>query len=156
MGLLIIGMTTDGLGFLSTCSTIGIILVGLGFCVRKNELAARGWAQASGMILTSRVQDAPAPKGGREFFPVIEYEFSFDGQTFKTSHWRVGNYSLGQRETAETITSCYPAGSRVNVFVNPKHPAKSVLEYGTSPLSWIPLVLGTLLIALASLPLFVK
>jgi hypothetical protein len=87
---------------------------------------------------------------------VIDYEFLHHGRAFKSSRRRMGNYASGLSADAEAITSRYPAGSSVTVFVNPNNPEKSVLEYGVSPLSWIPLGLGLIFVLMSLLPLFMK
>ena len=75
--------------------------------------------------------------------PVIEYEFDYQGQRFKSAHWRFGNYSTGNSDSAREVTSRYPVGAAVTVFVNPRRPAKSVLETHTSAMSLVPFILGS-------------
>jgi hypothetical protein len=119
-------------------------------------MSTRSWPRTPGSIVTSKIDRQYAGTGTYQNVPVIEYEFPYKKLVFRSSHWRVGNYASGIREEAETIISHYPAGSTVTVFVNAKEPAKSVLEHGTSPLSWMLIVFGIILIALALLPFIVE
>jgi hypothetical protein len=143
----------------------GPLLIGLPFGILPlafggwqiwRESAPRRWSKVSGTILSSRIDVTATSYGGKTFIPVIEYEYRFNDQSFKSSRCRVRNYVSGQSSDAEMIRSRYPAGSAVTVFVNPRHPEKSVLEYGVSPLSWVPIALGLIFISLALLPLFLK
>jgi len=84
---------------------------------------------------------------------VIEYEFNFRGRSFKSSHWRVGNYTIGNEEGAEAVTSRYPTGSPVRVFVNQSRPLRSVLEANNSSLCWLPFGFGIFLLAVLLLGL---
>ncbi len=78
--------------------------------------------------------------------PVIEYEFNHNGQLIRSSHWRFGNYSVVRRAGAEAVTSRYPVGAVVTVYVNHRNPSKSVLEPVHSTLSWVPFALGILFV----------
>jgi len=106
--------------------------------------------------VSSRIEAASGGSGEKTVTPVIVYEFRYNGQSFKSSQRRLRNYASGQRADAEAISSHYPAGSSVTVFVNPRKPEQSVLEYGVTPLSWIPLAVGLVFISLALLPLLAR
>jgi hypothetical protein len=93
---------------------------------------------------------------GLSVLPVIEYEYHYDGQTFKSSHWSPGNYISGRKAAAEAVVSRYPAGSGAEVYINPKHPVKSVLEFGPTFLSRMLITSGLVFFALALLPLAIK
>ena len=116
------------------------------------ELSPRKWSRVAGTIVSSRID----VHGENFFTPVIVYEYRFNEQSFKSSRRRLRNYVSGQSADAEAVHSRYPAGSSVTVFVNPGKPEKSVLEYGVTPLSWIPIALGLVFISLVLLPLLVK
>lgn len=105
-----------------------------GFWILRRERAARKWPQAAGVIVKSTTEGGP-----KETRPVIE--FKYQGQSYKTSHWRFGNYTMGDRMSAKAVTSRYWAGQPVTVFVNTRQPAKSVLETSAS-LCWVPFVIG--------------
>ncbi|MGP8202239.1 MAG: DUF3592 domain-containing protein [Limisphaerales bacterium] len=134
----------------------GLLPLGFGAWQIWREFAPRKWSKVAGTIVSSRIDAAPAGSGETTFTPVIVYEYRFNGQSFKSSQRRLRNYVSGQSADAEAISSRYPAGSSVTVFVNPGKPEQSVLEYGVTPLSWIPLAVGLVFILLAFLPLLAK
>jgi hypothetical protein len=128
----------------------------LGLWVLRKELSVRKWPQVSGTIVRSTTLVLPSPRGGEEVLPLIEYEFEYRGQSFKSAHWRIGNYSAGTRDTALEILSRYALGTAVLVSVNQDNPATSVLEHRITPLSWLPIAIGVGLIFLSLLPLLSK
>ena len=56
----------------------------LGFWIRRREQAARDWSQVSGVIVTSTTLRQYVRPGTYEVSPVIEYEFSHDGRSFRS------------------------------------------------------------------------
>jgi hypothetical protein len=124
-------------------------LFALFFLIRWREGAARKWPRASGTIITSTTVRKYAGYGREEVLPVIEYEFDYQGQSYRSSHWRFGNYSEGNSASADPVVARYRVGSAVTVYVNQRHPTKSVLEIGTSSLSWIPFGFGLFTLVLA-------
>src|SRR5579864_6272861 len=77
----------------------------LGFWIRRKEQAASKWPQASGVIVASATSRRQAGRGRNEVLPVIEYEFSHDGRSFRSSHWRPLNFSVGNPTSAQAVTS---------------------------------------------------
>jgi hypothetical protein len=148
-------MNSDDRTALAVLLTLSAILFALGFWIRRREMAARRWPQVPGTIVTSKT-DPPNPGRGveKDVMPVIEYEFSYQGQSWRTSHWRFGNYTFGDRGSAEIVTSRYPVGLPVTIFVNVREPRKSVLEAKPSSLSWAPFWFGTLFLAISILVIF--
>ena len=148
--------TPETLVIIKFALAVGLSAVGLGAWLRHQELAPRRWLQVNGTIVASRIEKKYASRGGYQFVPMIEYEYSYNEQTFKSSRRRAGNYISGKRKYADAVISHYPVGSSVTVFINPQKPATSALEYGITPMSWIPLGLGLFFTALALLPFFVN
>src|SRR5262249_29646109 len=131
-------MTPEDKNFLGLLVAITAGCFGIGFWIRRREATSRFWPQALGTIITSKTIREYVQTGRYQMRPVIEYEFSHNGQVLRSSHWRFGNYSVGRRAGAEAVTSRYPVGASVTVYVNQQDPAKSVLEAGHSTLSWVP------------------
>jgi hypothetical protein len=149
----------DAILFLEFALGIGLLSLGLGAWLRHRELAPRNWLQVNGTIVASKIDTKPISVHGiarAVCIPVIEYEYRYEEQTFKSSRRRTGNYITGKNIYAEEVISRYPIGSSVTVFINPQKPATSVLEYGTTPMSWIPLGLGIFFTTLSLLPFFLK
>src|SRR5207248_698318 len=87
----------------------------LGFWIRRRETAPRKWPQVQGTIVRCDEERRPMAKGGELVTPVIEYDFGYDGRSYKSSHWRLINYSIGNSESTRAVTSRYPLGSQVAV-----------------------------------------
>lgn len=93
--------------------------------------------------------------GNYEVSPVIEYEFTHEGRSFRSSHWRLLNFSVGNSISAQAVTSMYPVGQSVTVLVNPRNPMRSVLECQPSWLCWVPFGFGISFVALSLLALVI-
>lgn len=123
----------------------------LGFWIRRKEAAPRRWPQFPGLVVTSYTWGQPAGNGRQQVVPVVEYEFDYDGQTYRSSHWRLFNFSLGNAASAQAVTTRYAVGTPVTVYVNRHKPTKSVLETRTSALSWVPFAFAILFFTLSLL-----
>ena len=148
-------ITSDDRLVLEIFMGIAALSFAFGFWIRRREQAARDWPQASGLIVTSRTLREYAGRGREQVSPVIEYEFTHEGRSFRSSHWRPLNFSVGNSVSAQAVTSRYPVGSSVTVFVNPRNPMRSVLEYQPSWLCWVPFGFGILFAALFTMALFI-
>jgi hypothetical protein len=146
-------MSAEDKVFVESFLTVAAAFFALGFWIRRRESVARSWPRSSGVIVTSKTVRQRVSRGGEAAAPVIEYQFDYQGHSFKSSHWRFGNYSVGNVASAQTITSRYPVGLPVNVFVNPRQPMRSVLEATPSSLCWVPFGFGILLFLLITLAL---
>jgi Protein of unknown function (DUF3592) len=148
-------ITSDDRLLLEIFMSIAAFSFAFGFWIRRREQAARDWPQASGVIVASTTLRQYAGHGTYEKSPVIEYEFSHDGRSFRSDHWRPLNFSVGNSISAQAVTSRYPVGQSVTVFVNPRNPMRSVLEFQPSWLCWVPFGFGILFVALSALALVV-
>ena len=147
-------MTSENKNALESFIGMATVCFVIGLWIRHNERFSRIWPQVAGKIIVSRTERQPTGRPGQaQFVPIIEYQFTYRGQTFTSSHWRAGNYSLGDADSASAVVSRYPVESPVVVFVNPKNPAKSVLESGTTLLSWIPIGFGLGFLFLSLIPI---
>jgi hypothetical protein len=145
--------------------TAAPILIGLPFGLApllfgawqiRRELVPRTWHQVSGLILSSKIDEKQSGYGEIVFTPVVEYEYRVNDKPYKSSRRRIRAFTSGQKADAEAVTARYRVGNIVTVYVDPRDPQKSVLEYGVSPLSWVPLALGLVFISLSLIPLLVK
>jgi hypothetical protein len=137
-------MTSSDRSNLEVFTAIAGFLFALGFWIRYQEQAVRHRPQASGVITASTILWESNGRRGKIVSPVIEYEFTYNGNSYRSSHWNRFNFSLGDLFSAQAVTSRYPVGATVTVFVNPRNPMKSVLECRPSALCWVPFVFGIL------------
>src|SRR5712675_431877 len=98
----------DAILFTESFLGIGLLCIGLGVWLRQRELAPRHWIQTNGTILESRIEKQYAGHGGYQFIPIIEYEYSYNERTYKSSRRRSGNYSSGKNKYADALTARYP------------------------------------------------
>ena len=135
---------------------IAALSFAFGFWIRRREQTARDWPQTSGVIVASTTKLRPlAGFGTYEASPIIEYEFTHDGRSIRSDHWRPLNFSFGNSISAQAVTSRYPVGQSVTVFVNPRNPMRSVLEFQPSGLCWVPFCFGIMFVALFALALLI-
>ena len=145
----------DGL-FLAILMALAGFSVAVGFLIRRIEQAASKWPRASGIIVTSATESQSLGRGRTEVFPIIEYEFTHEGRSFRSSHWRKFNFSVGNSISAQAVTARYPVGSSVSVLVNPRNPMRSVLECEPSWLCWVPFGFGIIFVAITALCVFLS
>jgi len=133
---------------IETLLTISGVLFAMGFWIRHREAAIRAWPQSTGKIVKSEPLRQYVGQGREEVLPIIEYEFDYQGRSVRTSHWRFGNFSVGNNISSGAVISRYPIGSSVTVFVNQRRPEKSVLESSISALCWVPFGFGLIFVAI--------
>jgi hypothetical protein len=149
-------ITSDGRSSLEVLLTIAGFFFALGYWIRRKEQAFRHRPQTSGVITTSTTLRESNGRGGEIITPVIEYEFTYAGNSFKSSHWSLLNFSISNSLSAQAVTSRYPVGSTVTVFVNPRNPMKSVLECRPSSLCWVLFGFGILFLSFSMLVLMIN
>jgi hypothetical protein len=129
----------SGFGFV-----IGLPVLAAGLWQLRREISPRGWIRVPGAVISATIDKQATGRGGYQFVPEIRYEYRCDDRLFRSSQRRPGNYTSGRKRAAESICSRYPAGGAVTVLIDPKHRDRAVLEYGSTPLSWILIALGAL------------
>ena len=135
-------------------SKFGFVMFGvIPFCVGEfqliREIKPRSWERVTGKIISAQIKEVPGPRGGTEYMPFIRYEFSYNGKSFESDRRRISNYISGMPEDAEAVYARYPVGKSVTVFVCPQKPKLTVLEYGVTPLSWVVVGIGIVMMTLA-------
>ena len=131
-----------------------LLLIGLssaffGACTLHQETAPARWIKIKGTIVNTQIDASTVsiPNSISRvtvYIPRIDYEYFHKGELYRSSRRRPDNYIPGGLPVAEAVLARYPIRSKVTVYVNPRKPELSALEYGISPLSWLPLGLGFL------------
>lgn len=106
-----------------------------GWWSRVEARRSEYWFPAEGRVLSSRVEvraeigsDSPQ-KAIDTFWPCIEYEYQFQGETYHSDRIILVEVNY-PRKQAEALVARNPVGARVQVFVDPDHPRRAVLEKG--------------------------
>jgi len=95
---------------------------------RIGEAAA--WPAVEGVIIASSV-DAPAQHASddaNDAKPVVRYRYRAGGSELESDKVRVGGEALTTRTLAMRQAARYPVGAVVDVHVDPKDPAKALLD----------------------------
>lgn len=75
---------------------------------------------------------------GTEYRPVVTYEYSVDGRTYRQSNVYPGSFTrwkVSEREVRATLAE-YEIGQTVTVYYNPKQHSHAYLREGGMPWSW--------------------
>ncbi len=139
---------------------IGLVFLLLGGFEIREGLKTQDWIAASGKILSSEVVSGrsrrpgsmPKSGGGRSYSVAIRYRYEVSGATFEGDRVSFGNQSFKKRSKAQKLKDQYPRGKEVEVFYDPASPNSSVLRKGIG-LSWVAVLLGTLLFSLGLIAL---
>lgn len=136
-GLLIFGIVA--IPFL----IIAVILAVIILRSRGKARASRNWSRTTGRVIVSKVErrQSRTSSGGYNtaYYPVVEYEYTVNGQRYQTTRVRFGTQvGWGRPERAQNAVDQHPAGSMVQVFYDPADPAEAVLEQASSSASqWL-------------------
>ena len=120
-------------GVLSALAGLHALLYG--WWSRVEARRSEYWFPAEGRVLSSRVEvraeiGSDSPRTATDtFWPCIEYEYQFQGETYHSNKIILVEVNY-PREQAEAIVARNPVGARVQVYVDPDHPRRAVLEKG--------------------------
>lgn len=134
---------------------IGISLILAGFIwflwslysLWKNR-ESENWNITTGIVTKSKVFE-PYRKGNPSV-PIVHYEYSINGKTYKSDRIFWGNvHTSGTLDAAQKVVDKYREGKNVTVYYNQSNERESVLEPGSAQgallslvVSCIPIVAG--------------
>jgi len=109
---------------------------------------SENWKITTGIITKSKVFE-PYRKGNPSV-PIVHYEYSLYGKTYKSDRIFWGNvHTSGTRAAAQKVVNKYREGTKVTVYYNQSNEGESVLEPGSAQgtllslaVSCIPIVAG--------------
>jgi len=106
-----------------------------GWWSRVEARRSEYWFPVEGRVLSSRVEvradtGSDSPRTAIDtFWPCIEYEYQFQGETYHSDRIILVEVNY-PRKRAEALVARNPVGARVQVYVDPDHPRRAVLEKG--------------------------
>ncbi len=109
----------------------------------RESAALRTWPTVTGTVTESRVSySAPYddPDYSHAYSPVVRYEYTVEGVTYKSAEF--GDRDPGLEDWARAVVARYPVGEPVTVYYDPASPRFSALEPGRGPSPWGKLALG--------------
>ena len=109
---------------------------------------SENWNITTGIITKSKVFE-PYRKGNPSA-PIVHYEYSLNGETYKSDRIFWGNvHTSGTLDAAQKVVDKYKEGIKVTVYYNQSNERESVLEPGSTQgtllslaVSCIPIVAG--------------
>jgi len=114
---------------------IALYLVVLALMVRRllrqraEVRASANWVPAASRVISSRLDEVVASKGGRTMWPVVVYEYEVGGRVLRGERAAFGDpvgYNL-ERRVRRRLDALVAAAS-VRVFHHPTDPTQSVIE----------------------------
>lgn len=116
---------------------IGFVLLSYATRLLIKSDRAKSWPMVQGSVLDSKIRESYSSGEEKSEQIYILYEYSFNGESLRSSVWRLGNATTSSRsKSAKEILARYPIGARVMVHVNPENPKDAVLEPGKVPWVW--------------------
>jgi hypothetical protein len=119
-----------------------VTMIGFAFLACATRLLiksnrAKTWPRVQGTMLDSKIRESYSSGEEKSEQIYILYEYSVNGESLRSSVWRLGNANTSSRsKSAKEILTRYPIGARVMVHVNPENPKDAVLEPGNVPWVW--------------------
>lgn len=129
----------------------GAILLFFALRTRKKSAASLSWTPTAGTISSSTVRrNSSSDEDGHisyTFSPIVEYDYSVNGQAYKGKTIHYGITPSQDMATAQKEADRFPVGRQVTVFYNPEKPNEAVLEQKEVK-SKVGLILGIVFMAL--------
>jgi hypothetical protein len=100
--------------------------------LRGTARAAKGWSRVEGEIIASGVDLPPTHTSddATDAAAVVRYRYHAGGAVHENDRIGFGGPSLTTRMLAAKHAARYPIGAKVDVYVDPRNPARAVLEPG--------------------------
>lgn len=116
-------------------AAVGLHALLYGWWSRTQARRSEYWFPAEGRVLSSQVEvrtdtSSDSPRTAIDtYWPSIEYEYEFQGETYRSDRIILVEVNY-PRKKAEALVARNPVGARVQVYVDPSHPRRAVLEKG--------------------------
>ena len=113
----------------------GLHAILYGWWSRTQARRSEYWFPAEGRVLSSQVEvrtdtSSDPPRTAIDtYWPSIEYEYEFRGGTYRSDRIILVEVNY-PRKQADALVARNPVGARVQVYVDPSHPRRAVLEKG--------------------------
>lgn len=112
---------------------LGIVLLLFSTVVLQlpRALASPAWPSVQGVILTSEVREVGWSEDTSGWCPELSYEYPVAGRKYVSHNVELQDICISNLGSfARRVVERYPAGKRVEVYYDPRDPARAVLEPG--------------------------
>jgi len=122
---------------------IAALVVFLAHRTRRQAHDSQTWPMIPGHVVKSWVGTRRRQKGRAHYYVGVEYTYRVADKDYTSNRVRFGGSPMFQsRSSAESAAQTrYPAGMNLNVYYNPQHPEKAVLDR-QPPSLWAATLVG--------------
>ena len=113
---------------------LNVIFLGIIYFMRRKMAAVSQWPSTMGNVMMSTIEQRSSSEGGYTDYPVVQYSYQVNGQTYQSYKLAPGPEMGGTG--ARKVVARYPSGAQVVVFYNPQNPSEAVLER-KAPAQWL-------------------
>jgi len=113
---------------------LNAIFLAVIYFMRRKMAAVSQWPSTMGTVMMSTIEQRSSSEGGYTDYPVVQYSYQINGQTYQSLKLAPGPEVGGTG--ARKVVARYPAGAQVMVFYNPQNPSDAVLER-KAPAQWL-------------------
>jgi hypothetical protein len=113
---------------------LNVIFLAVIYFMRKKMAEVSQWPSAMGVVQMSTIERRSDSEGGYTDYPVVQYSYQVNGQTYQSTKRAPGPEVGGSG--ARGVIAKYPAGAQVMVFYNQQNPSDAVLER-KAPAQWV-------------------
>ena len=121
---------------------IGLFLFIRGLALYRRAKESSHWLYVKGQVAATELDRKSDGEGGWEYYPMITYTYSIDGQQYESQRIIFGGPVGTSKFLAEEELSRYWPGKKVNVYYDPEDPAQTVLAPGGTRVVWRWLIGG--------------
>ena len=127
---------TNGPKALALMGVIGLLFMlvgGVTYVANANTVSNAEVTEAT-VLSTELGESTNTDRVGNDYYPVVYYNYTVDGQEYEGSNLRAGSgRQVGSRLWAENIIEGYGEGESINVHYSPSNPSNSFVK-GSMPL----------------------
>lgn len=137
--------------------SLGLLLVYVMLIAPLNQSRrTKDWKQVPCVVKETRA--VPHRGGGRQptttYEPYAEFEFTYEGQTYSSSTFRLSNRLLDSYAEVKTLLDPFPQGEPAQCWINPQNPSEAVLNRDFTGISVIGALFGSALALIGICGLF--
>jgi hypothetical protein len=122
----------------------------LGYQELKNAQESPKWSTTDGIIISSGIKESK-DEDSTTYEANVRYEYTIGEKRYSSNQVSFGQYGSSDPEHTQSIVRRYKKGQKVNVYVNPAHPDKSVLEPGATWSSYLPLGTSAIFVGIGAI-----
>lgn len=134
---------------------LGLIAIVGGAISLRRGLQSSRWPTVKGSVVSATIetehsQDSP---GAAFYTPRVTYRYEVAGTPYEGTKISAKSYGTGNREEIQKIVDQYQRAPEVSVYYNPQKPEISLLQTGVGFVSFLPIIIGTLMVVISVLGL---